>query len=147
VLVAILTNPDAVLPVLAIMAIGWFVIMNIIQPRLMQDTVGIHPIVVLGSVLIGARAAGIAGAIFGIPISAVVSAFFFHYLRRSAESGSVASRAARRLEGPVRVPREPSPGIDPDVETDAHADATPGRRPPDPPGMAHPDRQPRPGDA
>jgi predicted PurR-regulated permease PerM len=151
VLVAILTNPDAVLPVLAIMAIGWFVIMNIIQPRLMQDTVGIHPIVVLGSVLIGARAAGIAGAIFGIPISAVVSAFFFHYLRRSAESGSVASRAARRLEErvgrPVRVPREPSPGIDPDVETETPTDATSGRRPPDPPGMAHPDRQPRPGDA
>ena len=147
VLVAVLQNPDAVVPVLAIMGIGWFVVMNIIQPRLMQDTVGIHPIVVLGSVLIGARAAGIAGAIFGIPIAAVASAFFFHYLRRSAETGTVASRAARRLEErvgrPVRVPREPAPGVDPDVE----ADPTRTPRPGEPTGMAHPDRQPKPGDA
>ena len=33
---------------------------------------GIHPIVVLGSVLVGSKIAGIPGAIFGIPIAAVV---------------------------------------------------------------------------
>jgi hypothetical protein len=56
------------------------------------------------------------GAIFGIPIAAVLSAFFFHYLNRSHDTGPVASRAARRLEAregrPVRVPREPDPQVD-----------------------------------
>jgi hypothetical protein len=74
---------------------------------------------VLASVIIGARVAGIPGAIFGIPIAAVISAFFVHFYRRGHESGTVAERAAQRLEEregrPVRVPREPDPGVDGDV--------------------------------
>jgi predicted PurR-regulated permease PerM len=112
--VALVTRPDALLPALILMGAGWLVVMNVLQPRIMQGAVGIHPIVVLGSVLIGSRLAGIPGAIFGIPIAAVVSSFFFHFLRLSSGDRSVASRAARRLgqrEGrPVRIPREPAPG-------------------------------------
>ncbi len=121
VLVALVLAPDALLPVSLVMLAGWFVIMNVLQPRIMQGAVGIHPIVVLGSVLIGSRIAGIPGAIFGIPIAAVASAFFFHYLQRSTGDRTVAGRAARRLserEGrPVHVPREPEPGQAIDIET------------------------------
>ncbi len=120
VLVAIVLKPDAVLPTILVMAVGWFIVMNVLQPRLMQEAVGIHPIVVLGSALIGSKVGGIGGAIFGIPIVAVISAFFFHYLSRARAGTSVAHRAAARLEAregrSVRVPREPSPGADPDVE-------------------------------
>ena len=97
VLVAIFTKPDAILPALFAMGVGWFIVMNVVQPRLMEQAVGIHPIVVLGSVLIGAKIAGISGAIFGIPIAAVISAFFFHYLGRTRDGGPVAARAARRV--------------------------------------------------
>jgi hypothetical protein len=101
------------------MGLGWLIVMNVLQPMLMQAAVGIHPIVVLGSVLIGSKIAGITGAIFGIPIAAVLSAFFFHFLILTREPSPVAARAARRLEEregrPIRVPREPAPGIDPDV--------------------------------
>jgi predicted PurR-regulated permease PerM len=118
--VAVLLVPGAVLPVVLVMAIGWFVTMNVLQPRLMSGAVGIHPIVVLGSVVIGSKIAGIAGAIFGIPIAAVLSAFFFYAFERSRETGSVADRATRRLESrekrPVRRPREPIPGEDDDVD-------------------------------
>jgi predicted PurR-regulated permease PerM len=119
VLVALVTRPDAALPALAVMGVGWMVVMNALQPRIMQGAVGIHPIVVLGSVLIGSKIAGVPGAIFGIPVAAVVSAFFFHFLHRTAGDRSVAGRAARRLserEGrPVQVPREPVPGEAADV--------------------------------
>lgn len=119
VVVALLATPDSTVPSLLLMGIGWLVVMNGIQPRLMQEAVGIHPIVVLGSVLIGSKIAGITGAIFGIPIAAVISAFFFHFLVVSREPSPVATRAAKRVEAregrPVRVPREPAPGIDPDV--------------------------------
>jgi predicted PurR-regulated permease PerM len=122
VLVAMVFAPDALLPVAVIMFIGWFVVMNVMQPRIMQDAVGIHPIVVLGSVLIGSRLAGIPGAVFGIPIAAVASAFFFHFLQRSSGDRTVAGRAARRLserEGrPVHIPREPEPGQAADIEGD-----------------------------
>jgi len=117
--VALLLQPGAVIPVLILMGIAWFVTMNVVAPRLMAGAVGIHPIVVLASVVIGSKVAGIAGAIFGIPIAAVASAFFFHWFGRSRENGSVADRAAQRLaarEGhPVRRPREPVPGVDADV--------------------------------
>jgi predicted PurR-regulated permease PerM len=120
VLVAVLFEPGAIPIVLVVMAVGWVFVMNVLQPRVMEESVGIHPIVVLGSVLIGSRIAGVTGAIFGIPIAAVISAFFFHYLGRTYEAGPVALRAARRLaerEGrPIRVPREPTPESDADVE-------------------------------
>jgi predicted PurR-regulated permease PerM len=119
--VAILFKPEAALPVLVIMVIGWFVLMNIIQPRLMSEAVGLHPVVVLGSVIVGSKLAGVAGAIFGIPVAAVVASFFFYYLGRNrVDTGSVALRAARRVEEregrPVRVPRLPQAGEDLEVE-------------------------------
>jgi predicted PurR-regulated permease PerM len=120
VIVALLLQPESLLPTLVIMIAGWFVVMNVLQPRIMQGAVGLHPLVVLGSVLIGSRVAGIPGAIFGIPIAAVASAFFFHFLQRSSTDRTVAERAAKRLsdrEGrPVRIPREPAPGQATDVE-------------------------------
>ena len=119
--VALLVPGDDAFPAFILMAIGWLIVMNALQPRLMQEAVGIHPIVVLGSVLVGSKIAGVSGAIFGIPIAAVISAFFFHFLVMSREPSPVAARAARRVEAregrPVRVPREPAPGIDPDVTT------------------------------
>jgi predicted PurR-regulated permease PerM len=119
--VALLTAPfPTPLIVLAIMGVGWFLTMNVLQPRLMAGAVGIHPIVVLGSVIIGSKIAGIPGAIFGIPIAAVLSAFFFHWFERSREGASVADRATKRLQAreghPVRRPKEPVPGEDEDVE-------------------------------
>jgi predicted PurR-regulated permease PerM len=119
VLVALVTKPDVLLPTVVIMGAGWMVVMNALQPRIMQGAVGIHPIVVLGSVLIGSKIAGVPGAIFGIPVAAVVSSFFFHFLHRTAGDRSVAGRAAKRLserEGrPITVPREPTPGQAVDV--------------------------------
>jgi predicted PurR-regulated permease PerM len=116
---ALVFKPDALLPAAVLMGAGWMVVMNALQPRIMQGAVGIHPIVVLGSVLIGSKIAGIPGAIFGIPVAAVVSAFFFHFLRRTSGDRSVTGRAARRLEEregrPVRIPREPVPGQSDDV--------------------------------
>ena len=104
VIVALLFEPSAILPVLAIMVIGWFVVMNILQPRIMQGAVGIHPIVVLASVLIGSRIAGIPGAIFGIPVAAVLSAFFFHFLQaqhHGPHRGRPGGQAAERARGPT----------------------------------------------
>ena len=119
VIVALLVRPDVALPAVILMGVGWILVMNALQPRLMQEAVGIHPIVVLGSVLVGSKIAGVTGAIFGIPVAAVLSAFFFHFLILNREPSPVTARAARRVEQregrPVRVPREPAPGVDPDV--------------------------------
>ena len=120
VIVALVLQPQSALPAIILMGAGWIVVMNVLQPRIMQGAVGIHPIVVLGSVLIGGRIAGIPGAIFGIPIAAVVSALILEFLHRTSGDRSVAGRAARRLEErdgrPVRIPREPTPGSATDID-------------------------------
>jgi hypothetical protein len=95
------------------MGAGWFVTMNFIQPRVMASSVGIHPVVVLVSVLIGLRLQGFIGAIFAVPVAAVISSFFFHYLNRTQGGPrDVTSRAAKRVEEregrPVRVPTPPA---------------------------------------
>src|SRR6266550_6319638 len=110
VIVALLVPGEHALPAFILMAIGWLIVMNALQPRLMQEAVGIHPIVVLGSVLVGSKIAGVTGAIFGIPVAAVLSAFFFHFLILTREPSPVAARAAKRVEAregrPIRVPHE-----------------------------------------
>ena len=120
VLVAVFFKPDAALPVFLIMLVGWFVLMNSVQPRLMAEAGGLHPVVVLGAVRVGSKIAGIPGAIFGIPVAAVIASFFFYYLGHNRDTGSVALRAAKRVEEregrPVRVPRLPQPGLDQEVE-------------------------------
>ena len=124
VLVAILFKPESALGVTIVVAIGWLVIMNWLQPRIMATSLRIHPIVVLGSVLVGLKIAGIPGAIFGIPIAAVLSALFLYALGHRRGNGPVAERAAARVgrrEGRlIRRPREPDPTIDRDIEPHAH---------------------------
>ena len=115
VVVAALTNPAVAVPTLIVMAIGWFIVNNLILPRVMSQAVGIHPVVVLISVLIGIKIAGVAGAVFALPFAAVVAAFFQSFLSRNAgEPRDVTTRAARRVgerEGrAVRVPTPPPLG-------------------------------------
>jgi predicted PurR-regulated permease PerM len=115
VVAAMLARPDdtfALVGIIVVQAAGWFVVMNYVQPRVMARTVGIPPIMVLISVIIGLKLQGVVGAIFAIPVAAVISAFFFHYLNRTQGGPrDVTSRAARRVaerEGRrVRVPSAP----------------------------------------
>jgi predicted PurR-regulated permease PerM len=65
--------PGAFIPVTLGLFIGQALIMNLAVPRLMKTTSGVHPLVTLLSVLIGAQVAGIWGALFGLPVAAVIS--------------------------------------------------------------------------
>ena len=129
VIVAAVTKPEVLVPALLVMGIGWFVNQNILQPRVLANAVGLHPVVVLASVLVGMKLFGFAGAVFGLPVAAVISSFFFYLMRRNVrpDERTVAARAARRLserEGRhTRVPREPLPGEEEDLE-----EAARGRR-------------------
>jgi predicted PurR-regulated permease PerM len=134
VVVAALTKPEALVPTLIIMGVGWFIVMNIIQPRVMASAVGIHPVVVLVAVLTGLKLYGVLGAIFAVPVAAVISAFFFHYLNRTAGPRDVTTRAAKRLEDregrPVRIPTAPVVPSAPAAPEVADAQAPIAGRPP-----------------
>lgn len=126
VFVALLTKPDVALPAFAAMAVGWFIVNNLVLPRVMSSAIGLHPVVVLVSALLGLKIAGVAGAVFALPFAAVIAAFVHHYMTRNVDlPRDVTSRAARRLrerEGhPVRVPTPPPINVSGPVPPDAEA--------------------------
>lgn len=69
-------NPDVLLFVAPILLVVQTVLVNYLQPRLMREALGMHPILVLVGLLIGAQVAGLWGALFGIPVLAVLNVFF-----------------------------------------------------------------------
>jgi len=78
-LVALATDLSRVPIVLLLTFALNFLVINLIAPKVMSQQIGLHPIVVLGAVLIGARLAGPWGAIFGVPVAAVIVAMVSFY--------------------------------------------------------------------
>ena len=69
-------EPGWVLLVAPTLLLVQTVLVNYIQPRLMQEALGMHPLLVLIGLLVGAQVAGVFGALFGIPVLAVLNVFF-----------------------------------------------------------------------
>jgi predicted PurR-regulated permease PerM len=67
-------------------------VLQVLQPRIMGKSVGLHPLWVLASVLIGARVAGVWGALFAVPIAAILQTIVQVYYFRAA--GDEASEEA-----------------------------------------------------
>lgn len=84
-------RPDWLLIVAPGLLIVQTVLVNYLQPRLMREALGMHPILVLVGLLVGAQMAGLWGALFGIPILAVLNVFFNYVinLRTIDETPSV----------------------------------------------------------
>ncbi|MHB9090448.1 MAG: AI-2E family transporter [Chloroflexota bacterium] len=62
------------------------VVFNVVAPKLMSQAVGIHPLLVFLALLVGSKVAGVAGAILGVPVVAVIAAMagFFYQRNRPA---------------------------------------------------------------
>ena len=72
--------PEWALLVAPLLLIVQTVLVNYFQPRLMREALGMHPILVLVGLLVGAQVAGVWGALFGIPIIAVLNVFFNYFV-------------------------------------------------------------------
>ena len=84
-------RPEWVLLVAPVLLVVQTILVNYLQPRLMREALGMHPILVLVGLLVGAQVAGLWGALFGIPILAVLNVFFNYVvnLRTIDETPSV----------------------------------------------------------
>ena len=69
---ALVFRPDVALPAILLLVVGQTLLVNVLQPQLMKERAGIHPILVLVALLLGAQIAGLWGALFGIPVVAVI---------------------------------------------------------------------------
>jgi predicted PurR-regulated permease PerM len=72
---AILFTGGSAIPVAVILIVVQTILVNWLQPRLMRGALGLHPILVLVGILVGAQVAGLWGALFGIPVIAVLWVF------------------------------------------------------------------------
>jgi predicted PurR-regulated permease PerM len=59
------------------------IIFNVITPKVMSESLGMHPLLIFAAILVGTRVAGLAGAVFGVPIVAVLWAMLVLWINRS----------------------------------------------------------------
>ncbi len=63
------------------------IVVNAIMPKILADSVGLHPLLIFAALLLGIKIGGIWGAFFGIPIAGVLYAMTIHLVRRVREAG------------------------------------------------------------
>ena len=59
---------------------------NFLNPKIMGDAAKIHPVLVVFSLIVGEKTAGLAGALFAVPIASVVFTIFKAFHRRAVEA-------------------------------------------------------------
>ncbi|MEP7081725.1 MAG: AI-2E family transporter [Chloroflexota bacterium] len=69
-------RPEWLIVVAPVLFVVQTVLVNYTQPRLMREALGMHPLLVLVGLVVGAQVAGVWGALFGIPVLAVANVFF-----------------------------------------------------------------------
>ncbi|MHB8574925.1 MAG: AI-2E family transporter [Dehalococcoidia bacterium] len=86
-------------------------VLQILRPKLMGKSVGLHPLWVLAAFFVGARAAGIWGALFSVPIAAIIQSIVqLYYYRVTGRPQPAALAALSGDESPEPYPlrREPA---------------------------------------
>ncbi len=101
--VAMILRPEVLLPMLVLQVGGALLLQNVIQPRVIGRAIGLDPVLVLAAVFVGARLAGPVGAVFGVPILAIVVSLVASWLDASRASAEPAEHAAGE---PAAVRRE-----------------------------------------
>ena len=86
---AVLFAGGTAIPVAIILFVVQTVMVNWLQPRLMRGALGLHPILVLVGLLLGAQVAGFWGALFGIPVVAVLWVFISYALFRTLPNAAL----------------------------------------------------------
>jgi predicted PurR-regulated permease PerM len=99
VIVAIFVNPDVVVPVLIVMLVFQQILYNVVMPRIQGDALGLHPLLVFASLLMGGAVGGFWGALFGIPIAGAISAVVQYFYLRA------------RLNAPPATPEPPPESV------------------------------------
>src|SRR5438105_5219473 len=63
------------------------VLVNAIMPKILADSVGLHPLLIFAALLLGIKIGGIWGAFFGIPVAGVLYAMAIYFARRLRDPG------------------------------------------------------------
>src|SRR5581483_7862869 len=111
----LLTNPGEIFFVMIPLIILQVVIVNLIMPRIMGDALGLHPLVIIVSLLIGVKVAGFWGAFFAMPLAGIISAFGAFLIRRRQRLTELTAAIVQQdsSQVPPLEPTEDLPGETP----------------------------------
>ena len=107
---ALAFRPDLALLIIVTLVVTQTIRVNAIQPRLLREGVGLHPILVIVALLLGSQVAGLWGAIFGIPLVAIVN-LLLRYLIDTRAVNEVAGIELDEVVAEIRA-------ADPEVEVE-----------------------------
>jgi len=84
-ILAAVQAPGAFLWVFIALFVLQQVVINIITPKVMSESLGMHPLLVFLAMLVGVKVAGFWGALFGVPVMGVLYAMAVFFYRRAVE--------------------------------------------------------------
>lgn len=96
--ITVLGAPDAFVPVAILSFLLQQVMLNVVSPRIMSKSIGIHPLFVFLALLLGSKIAGFWGLLLGVPVAGVINTF----VRYAVEVNSgrrQRTQAAELMEG------------------------------------------------
>jgi predicted PurR-regulated permease PerM len=78
----VVAQPTATLPVAAALVVLEQLVLNVVGPRLMSKQLGMAPLLVLFGIFAGGQLGGVWGAVFGVPVLAVLLSCGHHFSQR-----------------------------------------------------------------
>lgn len=119
-LVTMIRDPSQLLVILGILLIYQLVVVNVIMPKLLSEALGMHPLIVIASLLIGVKVGGLWGAFFGIPVAGVVATMALYFYRRWKRL-----HERTRQQSELSPANAPSPGVSPPATATSPPKTTP----------------------
>ncbi len=95
---AALQSPGSLVGVLVALFILQQIVTSVIAPKIMSQTVGMHPLLVLFATLIGVKVGGFWGALFGVPVVGVIYATAVYMVQHVVYEDTLAQRRQKRSD-------------------------------------------------
>ncbi len=82
IIVMLFTNPILIIPVWLCSYAFQTIKDNVIAPKIVGDVMGLHPVVVIFSLIICAKAAGLVGILLALPLASILNIMIHHYRKK-----------------------------------------------------------------
>lgn len=102
IIATLLTDPDKLPLVLILLVVYQLIVVNAVMPKILGDALGLHPLVIIASLLIGIRLGGFWGAFFAMPIAGVIGTMGIFLFRRQQHHFETAEIGAKPESPPVQ---------------------------------------------
>lgn len=102
-MIAFLGAPGVIVPVAVLSIALQQVMLNVVGPRIMSKSIGIHPIFVFLALLVGSRVAGFWGILLGVPVAGVINTFIRYSIEVGSGRRQRSEAAALMEEAPIEA--------------------------------------------